>query len=180
MVVGGVVLAEQLILFLYKEEYLPSARAFQILAWDIPFVLYASFGGNITTIIKQEKRAARIFTFNAVFNIIANLIIIPRYGYLGASVVTVLTDMISATQFYIFLRKDFHIPNFLSLIIRTILAAGLMGLAVWLVPINNLFLSAGFGVIIYFSLVFLFRIPDPFEKGLIKKGLLRLREIRAS
>jgi O-antigen/teichoic acid export membrane protein len=180
MVVGGMVLAQEIILFLYKAEYLPSAKAFQILAWDIPFVLYAAFCGNITTIIRQEKRAARIFTFNAVFNILANLIIIPRFGYLGASAVTVLTDMISATQFYLFLRKDLHIPNFLFLIIRTLLAAALMGLVVWLVPLDNLFLSAGLGVIIYFLLVFLFRIPDQFERGLIKKGLHRIREVRAS
>ncbi len=59
MVAGGMVLAQQLILFLYQDEYLPAAAAFQILAWDIPFVLYASFGGNITTITRQENRAAR-------------------------------------------------------------------------------------------------------------------------
>jgi O-antigen/teichoic acid export membrane protein len=180
MVVGGMVLAQEIILFLYKEEYLPSVNAFQILAWDMPFVLYASFCGNVTTIIRQERRAARIFTFNAAFNILANLLIIPRFGYIGASVVTVLTDLISATQFYLFLRKDLYIPNFLSLIIRTMIAATVMGLVVWLVPLNNLFLSAGMGVLIYFLLVLLLRIPDQFERGLIKKGFQRIKEVRSS
>jgi O-antigen/teichoic acid export membrane protein len=179
MAVGGMVLAKGLILFLYKEEFLPSAQAFQILAWDIPFVMYASFCGNISTITRQEKQAARIYVFNAIFNITLNLILIPGFGYMGAAVVTVLTDFISAAQFYLLLRKNMFFPNLRSLAIRVILAAALMGVTVWLIPLDNLFLSAALGAIFYILLVFLFRIPDQFEWGIINKILQKFNIIKA-
>ena len=56
------ILSEQLILFLYSEEFLPAAAVLRILIWDLPFVIYAGFCGRITTIISEEKASARIYT----------------------------------------------------------------------------------------------------------------------
>lgn len=175
---GGMILAKSLIVFLYTEEFLPSVKAFQIVIWDIPLIMYASFCGNISTIIRQEKQAARIYTLNAIFNIVSNLIFIPKFGYLAGAVIAVTTDLISAAQFYFLLRGQFNFPNLPSLIIRTVLAAGIMGLAVWFIPIYNIFLSIGIGGIFYFILLFIFRIPDQFEKDLIQSALRKVKLVK--
>jgi O-antigen/teichoic acid export membrane protein len=175
---GGMVLAKSLIIFLYTDVFLPSVNAFQIIVWDIPLILYASFCGNIAIITRQEKKAARIYTLNAIFNIVCNLIFIPKFGYLAAAVIAVTTDFISAAQFYFLLRGQFNFPNLPSLLIRTIVAAGIMGFVVWIFPIKNIFLSIGIGGAFYFILLFILRIPDQFEKGLIQSALRKVKLIK--
>ena len=44
------VIVYPLIRFLYTDEFLPSALALQILVWDIPFLMFAAFRGNMATI----------------------------------------------------------------------------------------------------------------------------------
>ena len=124
-------IAYPLIRFLYTDEFLPSALALQILVWDIPFLMFAAFCGNMTTIVRLEKSAAKIYTLNAIVNVIFNLILIPRYGMIGASIVTVVTDIVSAVQFYLLLRPRLNLPNMNGIWTRTVLASGLMAGMVW-------------------------------------------------
>jgi O-antigen/teichoic acid export membrane protein len=73
----------------------------RIIIWDVPLLLFASFSGNMTTIVGEERSAARIYAGAAVTNILLNLVFIPLYGYMGASVVTVVTDLVAGVPFYI-------------------------------------------------------------------------------
>jgi O-antigen/teichoic acid export membrane protein len=175
IVIGGMLIAFPLIHFLFTDEYLPSALALQILIWDIPFMMFAAFCGNMTTIIKFEKYAARIYTLNAILNIVLNLILIPRYGMIAASIVTVVTDIFSAIQFYILLHKELRLPKLSDVILRTLLASGIMGLLVWGLGQQQLFLMIAVGVLSYLFLVVGLRILDRDELAFIQRVFLKLR-----
>src|SRR3972149_4795588 len=84
--VGGMLTAYPIIRFLYTPDFINSAAALQVIVWDVPFLMFSSFCGNITTIVSEEKAAARIYATIAFFNITGNLIVIPAYSYMGASV----------------------------------------------------------------------------------------------
>jgi O-antigen/teichoic acid export membrane protein len=173
--IGGVVIAYPLIRFLYTEEFLPSALALQILVWDIPFLMFAAFCGNMTTIIKFEKSAARIYTLNAALNVILNLLFIPRYGIIAASIVTVVTDIFSALQFYLLLHRQLKLPNLSSVLMRTLLAAGTMGVVVGLLGRQHLFVIIPIGVVVYFALALLLRLLDEDEWNFIRRVSKKLR-----
>jgi len=121
--VGGALTAFPLIRFLYTGEFLPSALALQILIWDVPLLVFTSFCGNMTTIIGEERAAARIYSFNAAANVILNLYAIPRFGLVGAALVTVVTDLIGALQFYFLLRRK-HL--FLLIALGSVVYGGLV------------------------------------------------------
>jgi O-antigen/teichoic acid export membrane protein len=175
--VGGMLIAYPLIRVLYTEAFLPSALALQILIWDSPLLMFSAFCGNITTVIGEERSAARIYTINALANIILNALLIPRFGFVGASVVTVVTDLIGALQFYSLLRRKLNMPNITSILCRVSIAAMLMGISIWaigfltrqLTDIMILIVSFGTGFIVYISLILALRLLDQTEWALIHK-----------
>ncbi len=171
---GGMVTAFPLIRLLYGQQFDPAALGLQILIWDLPFLMFASLCGNMTTVIGEERAAARIYTINTVANVVLNALAIPLYGLIGAAFVTVITDLISALQFHFLLRRKLHLPTMSGFLLRVGLAsAGMAAGVAWLgnAPLV-LLLAAGAGL--YLALTLLLRIPDESEKALARKLAARL------
>ncbi|MEK7325581.1 MAG: flippase [Chloroflexota bacterium] len=169
MAVGGMLVAFPLIQFLYTAEYLPAALGLQILIWDAPLLMFTAFSGNMTTIVGEERAAARIYTINALANIILNLYAIPRYGMVGAAFVTVITDFIGALQFYFLLHRKLRLPNMVSAGVRVLAAVTVMGVAVGWAGNLNLFVLMGLGVAVYAVMVLALRVLDETEWAMIRR-----------
>jgi O-antigen/teichoic acid export membrane protein len=164
---GGLVVADKLIDFLYTPEYVPAALGLKILVWDVPLLMFNSFNGNMTTVIGAERSAARIYTINAIANVVLNAYAIPRYGYVGAAVVTVATDLIGSIQFYLLMRTRLGIPDMKSVLLRVLVASALMASAVFLMGNLHVIVLVLLGGVIYGGLVLLFRLLDSNEWDLI-------------
>lgn len=174
IVVGGMLIAFPLIRFLYTDEFLPSALTLQILVWDVPLIMFNSFCGNMTTAISEERAAARIYTINAISNVLLNAYAIPRFGLVGAALVTVVTDLIGMLQFHLLLRPKLRLPDMTWVLVRTLTAAALMGTVVWLARDIHFFLQIGLGAAVYGGLVFAFRLLDERERGAVLTMLRKL------
>ena len=172
---GGMVVAYPLVRLVLTPEFLPSAQALQILSWDMPLLMFAGFCGNITTVVGLEKSAARIYTINALVNIVLNYIFIPRYGMLAASVITVITDFVSAIQFFVLLHKQFRFGQLASLFGRAMLASALMAGIVWLLGQQNLYIMVIIGTASYAILAIVFRLVQKEEWELFKRFIPRLK-----
>ncbi|MGQ0603009.1 MAG: flippase [Anaerolineales bacterium] len=167
MAVGGMMVAYPLIEFLYGREFLPSALALQILIWDVPLLMFNAYCGNMTTVTGQERAAARIYGLNAVANIVLNLYAIPRFGIIGASLVTVITDLIGALQFNFLLKRKLQMPSVTALALRVGLASTLMGVVVWLANSLPLVVQIFTGMAAYGILALVLRLIGPQEKALM-------------
>lgn len=126
--VGTTLIADKLIGFLYQPSIGPAWVALAILIWDLPFVMYHSFCGNVTQAIRRERGAARVYFSLGVINLLLNLLLIPRFGIIGASFATVLTDAFGALQYYFLLRRELGNGLQFKRIIRVVIGAALMGL----------------------------------------------------
>ena len=178
---GGMLVAFPLIRFLYTDQFLPSAYALRIIIWDVPFIMFASFCGNMTTVIAEDKSAARDYMVSALANIVLNLLFIPRYGYLGASAVTVATDIVISIQFYSLLKRKLHLPDIKPVVFKTAVAAAVMGSVVAWAGDLNLFLLIGLGGAVYTMMVFALRLLDHDERSMIARFvLLPLKRIAES
>jgi O-antigen/teichoic acid export membrane protein len=174
MAVGGMLVAYPFMQFLYTDEFLPSGLALQILIWDVPLLMYTSFCGNMTTIIGAERAAARIYSINAVANILLNLYAIPRFSLVGAALVTVVTDLIGVLQFHLLLRDRLHLPNMTSVLVRVTLAAAGMGIIVLLAGRLNFLVLIGLGIVAYGGLVLVLRLIDESEWNALSSLARRL------
>jgi O-antigen/teichoic acid export membrane protein len=178
--VGGFLIAYPLIRFLYTDEFLPSALGLQILIWDVPLLMFASFCGNMTTIIGAERSAAKINTINTAANVGLNLIFIPMFGLVGAAIVTVATDFLSSIQFYFLLRKRLNLPDVKWILARVVLAAIIMIFPVRMVLHLHVFVPMAVGAVTYLILIIAFRVVGTQELMFIRKAAQKLRLIRSS
>lgn len=173
--VGTWALADQLIPFLYTNNYLAAVLALQIIIWVVPWMYLSEFLGYAVLISGHEKKAARAVLVSSGINVLVNLWVVPHYGYIGAAVMTVATEMILVAQYVWFLRSVLRQINWFDNLLRPIIAAGLMGLlCVWMHSVGVPFLlNASISGLFYLVLVFLLRIMGRNELSLLKDIRLR-------
>ncbi len=150
---GATVLAEPLVHLLYTDQFAASALALRILIWVLPLMFLTEMLGNITVIHDQEKKVARALLVSTAFNVSLNLVFIPRWGFLAASVITVLTEMILAGQYLWLLRRELASVDTVTVLVKPGIAAGLMGAVVFLARGANFFLVVALGAAVYLILL---------------------------
>lgn len=90
--------ARDIIQFLFGSAFIPATNTLRILLWAV-VVMYIN--APIGNILYNSERLHRFIPFailNTLLNIILNLILIPRFGYLGAGIATLATEV---TGFFI-------------------------------------------------------------------------------
>jgi O-antigen/teichoic acid export membrane protein len=94
LVVVTVTSSHDIIRIIYGVEYSKSTVALNIIIWTSLFIFPNVLFLNLIVIANKQVLNA-IFAFICLMvNVLLNLFFIPRYGYIGASIATVVTDMI--------------------------------------------------------------------------------------
>ncbi len=154
IVVGGIVLAEPLLIFLFGREYAAGAIAFKVLLASIAVLSIHGTAHNVFIARHQTRKEAAIFGGGAAINIVLNLILIPRYRLEGAAAATLATEAfilgVSAAVLYRSGLKPAVSRVLLPLFASAVMAGGLVALngrmPVWLlIPIGALVYVAVFG-----------------------------------
>ena len=141
------ILAPELILLLYNNSYYQSISILQILIWSIPFLFFMSMSGTIFTSINKAYAMVKITFITMIFNIILNLIVIPVYGYIGTSLITVITGIIGSVFCFYYLSKFIKKIHLKKIVVKPIFATLIMSL--FLILVNTTFLSIIIATILY-------------------------------
>ena len=175
--VGGSITAPEIINLLYGPAFAPAAFAFIILIWDLPIVMYTSFCGNITSSIREEKIAARIYLTVGIMNVVLNALLIPQLGILGACFATLITDAFSAMSFYAFFRRYFGAGLQFRRLSWLVLSAGIMGFITWIISDWNLLVIISISGTVYVTLVWFIGGFDAQERLLLLRGAGRIARV---
>jgi O-antigen/teichoic acid export membrane protein len=169
--VGTTLIAGPIILLIYKSAFTPSIIALQILIWSIPiiFVNYI-IGTAINSINKQRQMVKSTFIVMAM-NIILNLLLLPKYGYIAASVITVLTELASFMFWYHILNVNGYKLSLSRILIKPVIASLIMGLSIVLMNMVglNLIIVITLAVIIYFGVLYILKTFSEEDIGLFKQ-----------
>lgn len=125
--VGSWALADQLVPFLYKASYLPAVPAMQMIMWVVPLMYASEFLGYIVVIAGKESRVARAVMISTSINVAANLLLVPRFGFLAAAAMTVATEAVLVGQYAWMSRAVLKQFNWGPVLVRPALAAAIMG-----------------------------------------------------
>ena len=168
--VGTTLIASPLILFIYKSGFSQSIIALQILIWSIPiiFVNYI-LGTAINSINKQSQMVKSAFIVMAL-NIILNLLLLPKYGFIAASVITVITELSACIFWYHIMNVNGYRIPIHKILIKPVIASLIMGLFIVLVNIN-LIIVIIIAIIIYFGVLFLLKTFTEEDINLFKQML---------
>lgn len=102
--IGTALMSGSIIALIYGSQYAPAAALLAIVAWKIPIVYTTLLIGNGMGAVGFQRTVAWVSGINVIFNIVANLIFIPRYGARAAAIITVTTELLGLIQ-YIFVTR---------------------------------------------------------------------------
>ncbi len=128
--VGTTLLAPRLILMLFGKEYSNAIIPLQILAWSIMLIFMITPLSRLFQASNRQIIPTKIAGLCATLNIVINLILIPRYSMIGASIATVLTELLSLGLALVWCVKlGYGIPNkkFVEIIIKVMVSSAFMG-----------------------------------------------------
>lgn len=122
-------LAEPLILILGGREFLPhGAIALRVMIWFLPLSFINGVTQYLLIGLNRQKAITGAFLLAAGFNLAANLVFIPRYSYVAAAVITILSEVVLFLPFYRHVRAELGSLDWPA-IVRQPLGAGLIMLA---------------------------------------------------
>lgn len=167
---GLFVLSKPIILLFSGKEFLPAVLTGQILAVRLVFsALDNIFYNQVLIPTGHEKEACIGTAAGAVTNLVLNAILIPLLKTDGAAIATVVAEGVVFVYFIMTTRKIINLRNVLSSLPHFLVAAAIMGIAVWCGTkciesvILQLIILIPTGAIIYFGVLFGI-------KRLLKKG----------
>ena len=105
LLVFGLVVASFLIPIIYQGGFAGSVKALQILAVGIPFFFISALLWHVLIIFDKQKYLIIVYGAGALFNVLANLIFIPQFGYLAASVITVVSEALITLLLWLAIMK---------------------------------------------------------------------------
>jgi O-antigen/teichoic acid export membrane protein len=160
-----IVAAEPIVRFLFGVQFLAAAPAVPILAGAFVSISFGYLAGNMVVILELQVRFALYAAIGLAVNATLNLLLIPRYGFLAAAWVTLLTEVtVMSLSMRAVLGSLSMTPRF-QRILRTLVAAAIMGLVTWVarlvgVPLAGLAVVAA---ITYLPALFLLGVIAPEE-----------------
>ncbi|MCX6028292.1 MAG: oligosaccharide flippase family protein [Chloroflexi bacterium] len=124
--------ATPLIQILGGAAYLPdSATALAIMIWSIPLGFVNSVTQYVLIAVNQQRFLTRAFIIGVLFTGLANLIFVPRYGYLAAAAILIPAELSLFIPFYWAVRKHVTAMPWARLLGGPLLAAGADAAVIW-------------------------------------------------
>lgn len=125
-------LAEWMVGVLGGREYLPAGEiALMIMIWSIPIGWINSVTNYALIAVGRQRALTRAFLIGLGFNVVANLIAIPLFSYAGAAFVTILSEIVEGAAFYVYVRRHIVKLDWVAVLARPALAAGVMAAVVY-------------------------------------------------
>lgn len=167
LIIGLLILSLPIVVLIGGEEFAGSAPALQILAFAIGLIFLGNLFGHSIIALDKQKAGAWIYFGGMVFNVITNLIFIPKYSYLGASGTTVATEFLVTILMVLLIYKSIkYFPSFKA-VFKVLLAGLIMGVFLYLFQGWNLFILIALGIVLYGTVLYLI-------KGIRKEEILLL------
>ncbi len=108
-------------------QYLPDgAIAIQLMIWSIPIGWMNSLTQYVLIALDLHRRITRAFVIGVTFNIVANLIFIPQYGYQAAAIITIASEAVLFVPFALLMREGLGALPWVGMIWRPVVAAAAM------------------------------------------------------
>lgn len=149
MVVGLVLLGPQVLEWIYSPLFAPAGSALQIIVIALVFLFLNIPNSRVVLIYEKQNMVPALILFCLTLNIVLNLILIPDYNIQGAAIARVITEGVFYCVMLLIAIRLVGYHQFLEDLLLPLLASGLMGLVVWPLHAQALWLPILAGVVSY-------------------------------
>lgn len=154
--VAVTILANKLIILFYGSGFSESVIVLQIIIWAVPILFLTYIFRTILVSINKQVLLLKITFISFFINIILNLILISYLSYIGAAIVTVVTEAVTFIISFYYLSKFINKIKEPKIILNPLIASIIMGLFIICLDIN-IFALIILSVIIYFTVIVLLK-----------------------
>jgi len=173
-------LARPIVNLIYGSEFSGSVFALQILIWAAAIMYVTMVQSNTIITANKQMFSFKVTIVAAILNIILNLIVIPKYSYIGASATTVATEAFGLFVGIFFLNRWGYKLNITSIYLPPLIGL-LTAIAVAIILINmdiNILIISIVVMVIYGVIVYKMGIKE--DDKLLIRNIFNLSNIKAS
>ncbi len=156
---GVVALADKIVL-IFKGGYGEAILPMQIIILATVFIFINFPIGSLLNACDQQKKNTANMIAVTIISIIINLILIPRFGAVGASITVLITNILMVILGIYFAKRtiQFSLKKTTKAFFKILISGILMGLfAFYLKNYVNILIIIPISALIYFILLFIFR-----------------------
>ena len=155
---------------IYGAEYIEAGGVLKILIWTVCFLFINGACSMILNASHEEYSVTKIYSIAAVFNVVLNLILIPKYTVYGASLATVLSEVLILILELYMIRKIGQLPDrhLVDDILKICVASLILGIALYVLNLN-IWIAMAASIVVYFAAIILLRTFDQEDKLILKQ-----------
>lgn len=157
LVVGTWFLAPHIVNIISGGDFTASVPVLRILILALACIFFGNYFNMLLIVSNAQKKLMLALFGIALVNIVVNIIIIPKYSYMGAAYTSLLTEFLVALVSGILVYKHIHyVPSF-EHVGRIFLAGIIMGSVLFFLSNTPFFLSGAIASIVYVLALALFK-----------------------
>ncbi len=177
MMFGGIYLAGDIITIISGQGFVESVLPLQILLIALTFIFFGSLFCSTIVAIHKQKIVMYAYASAAVFNVAANFYFISRYSYIGAALVTVLTEFfITLAMLFIIYKATAHLPR-LETLGKAFCASLGMSIVLWAFPVKSFIILFPLACATYFVFLYLLKGFSKDDLALFMNALLARKSL---
>ena len=178
MIAGILIVNKDFVNFFLGQDFQEARHAIAIMVFRMFFIGWTNIMG-IQILIPHNKNKEFMLstTIPAIVSVGLNLLLLPKLGYIGAAIVSVLTEVLVWLIQLFYTRSYLREVPILGSLIKIIISSGVMyGILLFIKqflnvsPMINVGLYAVLGAIIYAGLILILKVINPNE---LKQQLLK-------
>ena len=155
MATGVTLLGDKIVGLIYGPGFLLSEKPLTILIWAEFLIFLDVLLGNVLLSINKERWTMMSAGLGALLNIILNLLLIPKFGMLGAAFATFSTELFFFVFAIYLLSRYGYDVDIKKLVPKPLFATAVMSLFILKLNYLPLFLLIPSSALLYFSALFL-------------------------
>jgi len=167
------VFSKEIIIFLSNSDFVSGSKALVFLGFTLPLIYLDVLLGEILIAKDARKLLINIAIFILILNVVLNLILIPIFSFIGAAIVTLISELVLFLVNYYYTKKILGYEINWNTILKILLISALtlfFGLMIKVLAVNFLILIA-LTLLAYAALAFVFKLVSLGTiKDLAKEG----------
>ncbi len=163
LAIGTQFVAKEIISLIAGAEFSESGLALQFLITSTALLFISSIFSHLIIAIDKQKKLIGLYIFTSLSSLLLYFILIPKFSYLGASLVTIYSNILILLGVVYYVKKYSGFSPRLKIIGQSLLASLGMSLFLFIIPRtyyqNNylLLLIIALAILIYFGLLYFFK-----------------------
>lgn len=169
-------LAKPIIEVFSSKEFVSSYKVLIIVSIAIFFYGIFIHFATLLNVLKKVKVLNLMWVFMGVVNIIFNILLIPKFGIIGAAVSTLISFLLGLVIIILYSSFYFEINFKKNWLVKTVIACLIMGWIVSLIPVFSLptlILAVLLGAVVYGTMLYLLKFYDETEILLFKRVFIK-------